>query len=207
MNLCPSWMARSLRPVVLAGVLAGCAASSPAPVLLMLPSEAAPMADAAAAPQAAASMPLIAVRRVAIPEYIVARRVRYRADPSTLAEWPNTYWAERVEIGVSHAFLAALRRELPGALLCDVSCGDHAPALTLQVDLMPLDFVRSSQKLVAHARIALSGAGAAPKVLQTLERDYAIPATADTAQAQAQAMATLIQQTAAAAAPLVRDAK
>ena len=192
--------------VLVAVLLTACASPSPAPVLLTLPPVALPVAGAAV-PSATASAPLLAVRRVNIPEYMVARRVRYRADPSTLAEWPNTYWAERVEIGVSREFLSALRQQLLGWSLCDTSCGDQVPALTVQVDLVPMDYLRSAQKLQARARITLSGAGVSPKVIQTQELAYDLPASADTAQAQAQTIATLLQQVAAATAPLIRTAR
>ena len=187
-------------------LLAACAASSPAPVLLTLPPVAQAVAAAPAAPSSTAAPPLLAVRRINIPEYLVARRVRYRADASTLAEWPNTYWAERIEIGVSREFMSALRAQLPGWSMCDTSCGDQVPALTLQVDLVPMDYLRSAQKLQARARITLSGAGVSPKVIQTQELAYDLPASADTAQAQAQTIATLIQQVAQATAPLIRSA-
>ncbi len=193
--------------LALTALLAACAASSPAPVLLTLPPAAQALATAPAAPSASATSPLLAVRRINIPEYLVARRVRYRADASTLGEWPNTYWAERIEIGVSREFMSALRSQLPGWSMCDTSCGDQVPALTLQVDLVPMDYLRSAQKLQARARITLSGAGVAPKVIQTQELTYDLPASADTAQAQAQTMATLIQQVASATAPLIRSAQ
>ena len=193
--------------LALTALLAACAASSPAPVLLTLPPAAQAVATAPAAPSATAASPLLAVRRINIPEYLVARRVRYRADASTLAEWPNTYWAERIEIGVSREFMSALRQQVPGWSMCDTSCGDQVPALTLQIDLVPMDYLRSAQKLQARARITLSGAGVSPKVIQTQELAYDLPASADTAQAQAQTMATLIQQVAAATAPLIRTAQ
>ena len=176
-------------------------------VLLTLPPAAQTVAAAPAVPSATAASPLLAVRRINIPEYLVARRVRYRADASTLAEWPNTYWAERIEIGVSREFMSALRAQLPGWSLCDTSCGDQLPALTLQVDLVPMDYLRSAQRLQARARITLSGAGVSPTVIQTQELAYDLPATADTAQAHAQTIATLIQQVAAATAPIIRTAK
>ena len=193
--------------LALTALLAACAASSPAPVLLTLPPAAQTVATAPAVPSATAASPLLAVRRINIPEYLVSRRVRYRADASTLAEWPNTYWAERIEIGVSREFMSALRAQLPGWSLCDTSCGDQVPALTLQVDLVPMDYLRSAQRLQARARITLSGAGVSPKVIQTQELAFDLPATADTAQAHAQTIATLIQQVAAATAPLIRTAK
>ena len=197
--------------LALTALLAACAASSPAPVLLTLPPAAQTVATSPAAspatPSAAPASPLLAVRRISIPEYLVARRVRYRTDASTLAEWPNTYWAERIEIGVSREFMSALRAQLPGWSMCDTSCGDQVPALTLQVDLVPMDYLRSAQKLQARARITLSGAGVAPQVIQTRELAYDLPAAADTAQAQAQTIATLIQQVASETAPLIRTVK
>lgn len=203
MNALKRWVA----PAVLAVLVAGCA-STPAPVLLTLPPAMAPPDGAAApAPGAGAAAPLLAVRRINIPEYLVARRVRYRTDASTLVEWPNTFWAERIEIGVAREFVSALRQQLPGWALCDTNCGDSAPELTLQVDLEPLDYLRGAQKLRARARITLSGAGVSPKVLQTQELSYELNSSADTAQAQAQVMATLIRQVAAAAAPLIRSAR
>ena len=189
---------------LVAVLLAACASPSPAPVLLTLP----PTVSAATlAPPAAASAPLLAVRRVNIPEYLVARRVRYRADASTLAEWPNTYWAERIEIGVSREFVSALRQQLPGWTFCDTNCGDQIPVLSLQVDLVPMDYLRSAQKLTARARISVSSGTTVSQVLQTQEVPYELPGAADSAQAQAQALAELIRQVAIAAAPLVKAAR
>jgi uncharacterized lipoprotein YmbA len=146
------------------------------------------------------------VRRVNIPEYLVARRVRYRADPSTLAEWPNTYWAERIEIGVSREFVSALRHQLPGWSICETNCGDVVPALTLQVDLVPMDYSRSTQKLHAHARVTLS-AGAAPTVLKMQETTYDLTGNGDNAQSQAQTMAEVVQRVAAVAAAMIGSTK
>jgi uncharacterized lipoprotein YmbA len=194
----------SLTALLAAGLLAACASPSPAPVLLMLPPTTAALASAA--PGTPASAPLLAVRRVNIPEYLVARRVRYRADASTLAEWPNTFWAERIEIGVSREFVSALRQQLPGWALCDTTCGDAVPALSLQVDLVPMDFVRSANRLQARARLVLSTGSVPLRELKTLEASYELPASGDTAQAHAQAVSALIRQVAQAAAPMVRDA-
>ena len=195
-----------------AALLAGCAAApSTPPVLLSLPPAVTPSA-APAAPAVPTSGPasaapqLLAIRRIGIPEYLVARRVRYRADASTLAEWPNTFWAERIEIGVSREFVSALRQQLPGWAVCESNCGDLQPAVALQVELAPMDFVRSTQRLQARARITLSG-GASARVLSTEERVYDLPAAGDTPQAHAQAMTELIRQLAQAVAPLVPAAR
>ena len=202
----------SMAVAVLAATLtAGCASDPvPAPVLLTLPSgnpgTAANGADAAAS-AAGATQPLLAVRRIAIPEYLVARRVRYRSDPSTLAEWPNTFWAERIEVGVSREFVSALRSQLPGWSLCENTCGDRAPSLAVQVEMVPMDYVRSAQRLQARARVVVSSAGSNPRVLQAQEWSYELPASADTAQGQAQTFAELIRQVAAATATVVQTAK
>lgn len=187
--------------VIAASALAGCMSTpTPAPVLLTLPPA---VAAASAAATPAASAPLLVVRRIAIPEYLQARRVRYRADASTLAEWPNTFWAERFEIGVSREFVSALREQLPGWQLCEAGCPDQQPALALQVELVPMDFVRSARRLQARARLVLSSTGNPPKDLKIQELSYELPAGADTAQAQAQAITDLLRQTALAAATLV----
>jgi uncharacterized lipoprotein YmbA len=189
-----------LSAMPLAVVLAACASPSPAPVLLTLPPS---VVAAAAAPAAAASAPVLAVRRVNIPEYLVARRVRYRTETSTLAEWPNTYWAERIEIGISREFVSALRQQLPGWVLCDTNCGDQAAALSLQVDLVPMDYLRSTRRLQASARVVLSAGGTSPRELKTLVSSYDLPADADTPQAHAQVLGELIRQVAGAVAPMV----
>ncbi len=200
---------RFAAPLLTACVLAACASSTPAPVLLTLPPAlaTAPTPTGNLSASAAAPAPVLAVRRLNLPEYLVARRVRYRADASTLAEWPNTYWAERIEIGMSREFAAALRRQLPGWTLCNGQCGDLTPQLSLQIDFAPLDFVRATQKLQARARMTVSDGGAPPKVLRTAEAGFDIAAGGDTAQAQAQAMAELVRQAALVAAPLVQFAK
>ena len=194
-----------------AALLGGCASSSPAPILLSLPPAVTSVAATAVteAPTATAAVgpKLLAIRRVGIPEYLVSRRVRFRADASTLAEWPNTYWAERIEIGVSREFMSALRQQLPGWELCESTCGDREPSLALQVDMVPMDFVRSAQQLRARARITISSAGAIARTLQATELTYALPSTADTAQAQAAAVTELLRRVAAATAPLVTAAQ
>lgn len=196
-----------LAPVALAASIAACASSSPAPVLLTLPPIGGAMSVAAPAPGTPASTPLLAVRRVGVPEYMVSRRVRFRADAATLAEWPNTYWAERIEIGVSREFVSALRQQLPGWTLCDLDCGDRSPGLSVSVDLVPMDYLRSTQKLTARARITVSGPGAPTRVLGTREASIEVAAGADTAQGQAQAIASLIEKVAAEAAPMIRSAR
>lgn len=194
--------------VILATLATGCSSPSSTPVLLTLPPARTLGNAAASAPVSAlAPAPMLAVRRVEIPEYLVARRVRYRADAATLAEWPNTYWAERIEIGVSRELVAALRQQLPDWQTCDIQCGDQTPARLLHVTLMPMDYMRGTRVLKARARIAVSGAAAPVKVSDISEITFDIPSDADTPQAHAQAITTLIEKVAAAAAPMVHSAK
>lgn len=193
-----------LAAALLTSGLAACA-SAPAPVVLTLPTAPVPaaMPGVASAAGSAASAPVLAVRRVNVPEYLVTRRVRYRADPSTLAEWPNTFWGERIEIGVSREFVAALRQQLPAWTLCDTQCGDQLPALSLQVDLSPMDYLRAAKSLESRARITLTSGGAIGRVLLTEERAYEVAASADTPQAQAQAIDDLLRLVARDTAPMV----
>ncbi len=183
-------------------LLAACASPAPPRVLLTLPSAVAIGAPAAA--PAASSAPVLVVRRVSLPEYLVSRRVRYRADPSTLAEWPNTYWAERIEVGVSRAFVAALEQQLPGWNLCTAHCAEAPAALVLQLDLAPMDYLRSAHELRARARITLSRPGPSLHMLETRELPYIVVTTADSPQGQAQAMTQLIREVAHAAGAMVR---
>jgi uncharacterized lipoprotein YmbA len=201
MNLCIKLVKIAAAPLLIAGLLAACASPSPAPLLLTL----APTAGSAPA-ATAASAPVLVVRRVNIPEYLVARRVRYRADSSVLAEWPNTFWAERVEIAVSREFVSALRQQLPDWAVCDMGCVDTLPALSLQLDLVPMDYLRSTRHLQASARVVLSTGTTPPRELKTLALSYDLPAGADTPQAHAQVLGELIRQVATAVAPMVSAA-
>ena len=69
-----------------------------------------------------------------------------------------------------------------------------------------MDYLRGARTLQARARITLSGAGVPARELSTKDLSIEIPATADTAQAHAQAISALIGMVAAEAAPLVRAA-
>jgi uncharacterized lipoprotein YmbA len=169
------------------------------PTLLTLPGAAA----APAAPAAGEGRTLV-VARLDIPEYLVSRRVRYRTDSSTLAEWPHTFWAERIEVGMSREFGAALRARLPGWRLCEAQCAEWAPVATLRVVVDRLDYSRPDRRLTASARIlvaptatATAAAPTAPRASGLLRRDYALTAGADTPQAQAQAYAELLDRLAA----------
>jgi uncharacterized lipoprotein YmbA len=146
---------------------------------------------------------VLAVSRPEIPEYLVVRRVRYRAEVSTLGEWPDTFWGERIEIGVAREFTAALRERLPGWRLCEANCSEQSPALSLQVVLSRMDYVRSEQRLKATVRVSLWSVERVPRLLQGGEFSYDIPGDADTPQSQARAVTELLRRVAAQAATSV----
>jgi uncharacterized lipoprotein YmbA len=183
--------------------LSGCA-STPAPVLLTLPPVvASPALQASANGAPTRASPVLALARIDAPEYIVSRRVRYRTDDSTLAEWPDTYWAERIEVSLSREFVAAMRDRLPDWRVCDANCGELSPALNLRVVLNRMDYKRSEKLLRANVRIILSTSDRLPRALQDQERSYAIATGADNAQAQARSYADLLSRVAADASGLV----
>lgn len=185
--------------------MAGCTSNTRAPVLLALP--ALPVAGASQDGQqdANASIRVAAVRRLELPEYMVSRRVRYRADTSTLAEWPNTYWAERIEIAASREFHAALRTQLSNWRLCEGTCATEASAVVIQTHLIRLDYDRQERTLRSVADITLWGTGSAPQRLRSTVREYRIEAESDTAQGQAQAMSELLHRMAVDTAGLLVD--
>ena len=191
----------------------GACASTPDPILIALPA-AARGADSARA--AAASRPdppnagVLLVRRLSIPEYMVSRRVRYAADTARLAEWPDTYWAERIEVGMGRELVAALREALPGWRVCDASCGDGPPDVTLKVELQRLDVLRGEGHIVAKAQTQLSlskPGSSATNPLPATSQDFTQPLPADTAQGQARAMTDLLRSIADACATAVSRAR
>ena len=193
------WAAWPLH-AALAALLAACA-SAPPPMLLTLP-PAVPSA-AAAAPVAPGTPRVLAAGRPEIPEYLVARRVRYRAEASTLGEWPDAFWAERIEVGVGREFNAALRERLPGWRLCEANCSEQSPAASLQVMLTRMDYVRGERRLKANARIMLWSTERVPRLLQGGEFGYDIGGDADTPQSQAATVTELLRRVAADAAASV----
>lgn len=169
--------ARLVAPALLAGatLLAGCAA--PPTRWLALPMLPAASHDAAAgaaanveppAPAAgpathmatrAASDRTLSVRRVVLPEYLQATGVRYRTDGALLDEWPDTLWAERLEVAASRRLADALRRELPGWTICEGVCPGAALGPAVLVEFSALDYLRPQRRLEAQVRWRAVAAG------------------------------------------------
>lgn len=198
----PALRAAPRRLLILAGavLLAACASQAPRPTLITVPN----LAAASPAPSAVAG-PVLVVRRVGVPEYLASRRVRFRADASTLAEWPDTWWAERIEVGVSREFTAALRQALPGWTLCEGSCGDRTATYSLQVELQPLDYLRGQARLQASGQAIISTTDAPPRVLRSLALSLDRPVTSDTPQAHAQAISEVVHAMARGLAPVLSE--
>lgn len=172
--------------------LAACGSVPPATLLILPPVAPGP---AAAAPPVAATR-VLAVRRLEMPEYLVARRVRYRADDSTLAEWPDTYWAERIEVGVAREFAAALRERLPDWRLCEGNCSEQSPAMALQLRLTRMDYVRGARRLQASVQVELWSTERQPRLIRGEERSYEIAGDGDTPQSQARTITQLLARVA-----------
>jgi uncharacterized lipoprotein YmbA len=184
---------------VMSGVfaLAGCASTAPS-TLLSLPSTSATSATTVLAINS--TMPVLAVSRLNVPEYLVSRRVRYKIDSSTVGEWPETYWAERIEVSMSNEFNAALQRRMPDWRICEANCTPYAPVVALQVGITQLDYVRSEKRLYGTAKFTIEDVSSARPVLRGEERQYRITATGDSPQAQAQAISDFLKKLAGDAA-------
>lgn len=165
--------ARLAAPALLAGatLLAGCAAPPTRWLALpMLPAaahEAAAGAAASADPPAPATGPAtgpasertLSVRRVVLPEYLQATGVRFRTDGALLDEWPDTLWAERLEVAASRRLADALRRELPGWSICEGVCPGAALGPAVLVEFSALDYLRPQGRLEAQVRWRAVAAG------------------------------------------------
>ena len=138
---------------------------------------------------------VLQVRRLTIPEYMMTRRVRFWSGAATLAEWPDSYWAERIEVGMAREFVAALRARLPDWSVCDGSCGAVVPQLVLTVDLLRLDPMRQSGKLMAQARSQLmtgAGDGRPQRVFPALDAAFTVPLSDDSAAGEAAGLSHLL---------------
>lgn len=191
-------MTRWLTALTLATLLAACAAPAPQTTLLTLPPRLSAAPDAPLDPTR-----VLQLARLSIPEYLTARSARYRADDNTLAPWPATVWAERLEVALTRDLAAALRPRLPGWQVCD----DHCPATPshrLSVTLNALEHQRTARTLQAQARWSWQAIAAHTSTAG--QRSSALPVAADTAQAGAAAMAVWIDQLAEQIAQQIKAA-
>jgi uncharacterized lipoprotein YmbA len=156
------------------------------------------------APSGTAAAPVLVVRRPVLPEYLLARRVRYRVDDTTVDDWPGVFWAERIEVGLTRELTAALRAQLPGWTLCEAECPANARAQALRVEFAPLDFRRDRRELYTVVRTVLQGPDGT--LQQRSEHPYTLHAAADTPQAHAAVLGELLRRVAADVAPAVRAA-
>lgn len=186
--------------------LSGCAGKAPPVVLLSLPSVAAP---AAASPMVATSQakpsPLIIVRRIQIPEYLQSAYVRYRDSAQTLAEWPATRWAERLEVGMTRHLTQQLNSVLKAGAACDTACIGAAHAVNLSVSYQTLDAQRHANVMQAQISWWMTPASGEPPAnglhQLTLSEPIEVDSAAGHADALARVNAQLARQIAASLRP------
>ena len=177
----------------------GACSTAPVPTLLSLPlPPSQPAAPAVASlPASAASAPrFLTLRRVNIPEYLQTDAVRYRNADSTLAEWPNTAWAERLEVGLTNHLALLLRQALPSWTVCDSHCPSMPTGQVLIVNIAPLDYVRTAGQLRADVNWRITGPGSTPNPIFTGSNISSTTVSPDTPVGQAAAMSTLLNQVA-----------
>ena len=190
----PTPVLRRVAMLCAALALAACSTRPPSTLLVLPAAKPPPTTGMTTTPAG-----VMLVRRVALPEHVMSRHVRYRAEASTLAEWPSVVWAERIEVAVTREFMSELRTAMPAWTLCEPGCAAAAvnPTSTLQVELAPLDFIRAQGRLKAQARVTLQPpTGSAHQLVL----DFDIAASADTPQAHAEALAELLRQMATSVA-------
>ena len=151
---------RACLPLALTLLLAACGSSPPTqwlslPMPMPMQPPVAPGVDAARLHQPYEVPPVLAVRRINIPEYLQSPSVRYRQSESVLGEWPDVRWADRLEVGLTDHLVMRLRRLLPGWTVCERQCPPEGSAMALQLDLAPLDYIRQARTLRAEARWTL----------------------------------------------------
>lgn len=177
--------------------LTGCGFSKePVGVFLSLPLEMSTASPSASDPQPGRPLPLLAVRRVQIPEYLHSTRVRYRDSAETLAEWPGIRWAERLEVSLTRQLSLALNLVTRPGTACDDNCASAPTLGSLQVSYLTLDHVRSAGQLHAQVNWRLTpsaGSSAVPRLGQLTLMERVQP---DSAAGQAAAMARLNTQVA-----------
>ncbi len=185
--------------VLVALTLSACS-TAPAPALLSLPLPPAPAValPPAATPSASAvsAARFLTLRRVNIPEYLQTDTVRYRLSDSTLAEWPNTAWAERLEVGLTNHLALLLRQALPSWTVCDAHCPSMPGGQVLIVNIAPMDYLRASSQLRADVNWRITGPGSSPTPIFAGGGTSSTTVTPDSPVGQAAAMSALLQQVA-----------
>jgi uncharacterized lipoprotein YmbA len=181
-------------------MLGGCGSAPPALWLSLPLPLPATGASAPSSPASGLATQTLIVRRVSIPEYLQADKVRFRLSDSVLGEWPRAVWAERLEVGLTDHLAMRLRLALPGWTVCERSCPATASSLVLNVDLAPLDYVRAHGELRAEARWQLAGNSSrehqdkTPGAPRLGAMAFVTPVQPDSAEGQAAALGRLLDQ-------------
>jgi len=136
-------------------LLVACA-SGPPPVLLVLSSPGVSQVGATSESPAGGEAVVVELHSLSVPEYMTARRVRHRASSETVVEWPNTYWSERIEVGMLRVLAAELQAGQPQLVVCQQRCSaGEQPRWRVTVDFQRLDYHAAGGSLSASARVVI----------------------------------------------------
>jgi uncharacterized lipoprotein YmbA len=148
--------------------------------------------------------PVLAVRRVGLPEHHQDSQVRYREGASTVAHWPDVNWADRLDVTLTEHLAMRLRGALPGWTVCVRTCPTTAPTLVLRVDLSPFDVQMPEAMLRAgvhwwldapsRAAAPVNPGVASPRLDGQGRAVHTIPVQPRTPAGQAAAMATVLDR-------------
>lgn len=136
----------------------------------------------------------IVLRRVHIPEYLQSNHVRFRTSAETLSEWPDTRWAERLEVSLTRHLRLQLGSLWPAGVLCDTHCPDSARTASLQVNYQTLDYLRPRGVMQAQVSWSLTPPSGATLAARQGRFSLSEPVSTDNAAGQAAAMARLNAQ-------------
>lgn len=138
----------------LAVVLAACRGSEPLRTTYVLGTPA-PKVESV---QPLLDRPVIEVKPVLVPDYLDASDILVRTGPHVLAPSPTGRWGERLSVGVTRAFAAALTQRLPGYAIT-VGTQEERPRRQVLVDVESFEpQPGGAVVLVARWRV-LDGAG------------------------------------------------
>ncbi|MFN3886255.1 MAG: membrane integrity-associated transporter subunit PqiC [Aquabacterium sp.] len=190
----PSAAATTATALMCMLLASGCR-TAPEPAMLTLPLPAAAPPAAAAPPSLAAhARPTLQVRRVAMPEHLLDRHVRFRLGAGTVVNWPDATWADRLDVSITEHLAMRLRTALPGWNVCVRHCPLQPGALTLRVELAPFDLLLPQGQLVADAHWWLDIPGAPGPRTQAGLLQHREAVTPPTAAAHAAAIGRLLDQ-------------
>lgn len=200
----PAPVRRAALVIGLCGLLATSCRTAPDPVMLTLPLPATagtpePLPPGMTAP------PVLQIRRVALPEHLLDRHVRYRLGAGTVVNWPDATWADRLDVSITEHLAMRLRAALPGWTVCVRHCPLQPQTLTLRVEFAPFDLLQPQGELVADVQWWLDRSAPGGVLTHAGQLKHREPVSPPTAATQAVAIGRLLDLLAAQIASLSRS--